>query len=31
VVQHYCALGIQPVFTASNVAKDMVAFFLDAF
>ena len=29
VVKHYCALGTQPVFTASNVAKDMVAVSLD--
>ena len=29
VVKHYCALGTQPVFTASKVAKDMVAVSLD--
>ena len=30
VVKHYCALGTQPVFTASKVSKDMVAVSLDA-
>jgi len=29
VVKHYCALGTQPVFTASKVVKDMVAVSLD--